>query len=472
MPFLAYLSTVQGRIAFWDTGEMQTVPWIFGIPHPTGFPAFVLSAGIFAHLVPLGTVAWRIAFFCAMLALGSVALVYGAIVRITGDRLSAACAGWLLAFGTFFWSYGARAEVHTMAVFWAALALYFALLGYYDEQPRAFAAAAAAFGMGIATHPIVLFVLPSLLVLALARLRRFSLRTACAALLLAAAPLLLYLYLPLRSHAVVAHNLDPAVALGKSPGAAIWNTDNPQTRAGFLRLVTGADFHAAQSVLHVADLPLYADNLQTFGWTMYREFTPVGIIAGVIGFVLLCRHRVVVAIALALAILLPSAFALSYPPVVEIERYFFIPMIAFALTIGLGITALWTGYRNLLRIPVAAAAIVLLFTSYGDAHLRSVNGAEEFIADVRILTPSNAIVIADWTRGTALAYAAYVERSMGRRTVDISWLNQERPYIRGWMNQRQVYYVGRPVLHRGILLCPISNEYPIYAVRLVPGQCR
>jgi 4-amino-4-deoxy-L-arabinose transferase-like glycosyltransferase len=225
-------------------------------------------------------------------------------------------------------------------------------------------------------------------------------------------------------------------------------------------------------VLHVADVPLYAENLHTFGWTMYREFTPVGIIAGVIGFVVLLRRRATVAIALLLAIALPSAFALSYPPVVEIERYFFIPMIAFALIAGLGITALAPAYRNLLRIPVAAAALVLLVTSYGDAHLRSVNGAEEFIARVRILTPSNAIVIADWTRGTSLAYAAYVERSMGDRIIDISWLNQDRPYVRRWMNERPVYYVGRAVLHRGILLCPLSSDYPIYAVRLVPGQCR
>ena len=451
---------------------MQTVPWIFGIPHPTGFPAFVIITGIFAHVFPLGTPAWRIAFFCTMLALACVAMVYSTIVTITGDRWSAACAGWLLAFGTFFWSYGARPEIHTMAAFWGALALYFALRGYYDERPRAFLAAAFSFGMGIATHPIVIFVLPSLLVLALARLRRFSLRSAVAALLLAAAPLLLYLYLPLRSHSIAAHHLDPAVALGKPAGGAIWNTDNPQTRSGFLRLVSGADFQAAESVLHVADVPLYADHLHTFGWTMYREFTPVGIIAGVIGFVVLLRRRATVAIALLLAILLPSAFALTYPPVVEIERYFFIPMIAFALTAGLGITALAPAYRNLLRIPVAAAAIVLLFVSYGDAHLRSVNGAEELIADVRILTPSNAIVIADWTRGTALAYAAYVEHSMANRSIDISWLNQDRPYVRRWMNERPVYYVGRPVLHRGILLCLLSNEYPIYAVRLVPGQCK
>lgn len=466
-----FLSTVQGRIAFWDTGEMQTVPWIFGIPHPTGFPAFVIIAGLFAHLFPLGTVAWRTAFLCAMLLVACVWLVYAAIVRITGDRWSAAVAGWLLAFGAFFWSYGDRAEIHTMAAFWALLALYCALCGYYERRASAFLAAAFAFGMGLATHPIVVFLLPSLLVCALARIRAFSLRSAAAALLLAAAPLLFYAYLPLRSHAVTALGLDSAIALGKPPGGAIWNTDNPQTYAGFMRLVTGADFQAGESVLHVADVPLYAAKLDTFGWTMYREFTPVGIIAGVICFAVLLRRRAVVAAALLLAILFPTAFALAYPPVVEIERYFFIPMIALALAIGLGITALPEHYRNLLRIPVGVAAVVLLALNYGDAHLRSVNGAEGLIAAVREVTPSNAIVVADWTRGTALAYATYVNHSLGNRTLDISWLAQDRRYLPRWMSERPVYYVGRPVLHPGLLLCPRSADYPIYVVRLVPGQC-
>lgn len=451
---------------------MQTVPWIFGVPHPTGFPAFVIITGVFARVFALGPVSWRVAFFCTMLMLGCVALVYAIIVSITGDRLTAICTGWLLAFGTFFWSYGARAEVHTMAAFWATLALYFALRGYYEERPRAFAGAAFALGMGLATHPIVLFVLPSLLVLAGSRYRRFSLRSAGLCVALALAPLLLYAYLPLRSHAVVSAGLDPAVALGKPLGAAIWNTDNPQTAQGFVRLVSGSDFKAARSLLQIADVPFYASKLQTFGWTMYREFSPVGIVAALIGFVVLARRRAAVAGALLLAIVLPSAFALAYPPVVEIERYFFIPMIAVALTIGLGVTVLAPRYRNMLRIPVALAALVLLVTSFSDARLRSGTGAEDLIAKVRELTPPNAIVVADWTRGTALAYASYVDRSLGNRTIEIAWPYQDMHYLQRWMRERPVYYVGRPIVHGQLSLCPLSNDYPVYTIRLEPGLCK
>lgn len=472
VPFVAFISTVQGRIAYWDTGEMQTVPCIFGIPHSTGFPAYVLIAGAFTHLFAIGTPAWRASFFCALLVLGCVALVYGAIVRITGDRLTAVCAAWLLAFGWFFWMYGDRAEIHTMAAFWAALVLYFGLRGYYDADRRAFAAAAFALGMGLATHPVVLFVFPSLLMLAVARRTLFDRRSCAAALALAIAPLALYAYLPLRSHAVVAQGLDPRAALGKPLGAAIWNTDNPQTRSGFIRLVSGADFAAARSVLGIANLPAYAGKAGIFGSAMYREFTPVGAAAACICFGILFRRRAIVAFALLSAVLLPAAFALAYPPVVEIERYFFIPMVAIATAIGLGITAVPEHYRNLLRIPIAGAAIFLLAANYSDARLRAGSGAEELIADVRTATPSNAIIIADWTRGTALAYAQYVNGDLKGRIIDIAWPFQDLRYLPRWLHGRPVYYVGRPVLRsRRLLLCRRSHDFPVYEVHLEPGHC-
>jgi 4-amino-4-deoxy-L-arabinose transferase-like glycosyltransferase len=472
LPFLAFISTLQGRIQYWDTGEMQTVPWIFGIPHPTGFPAYVLIAGAFAHVFAVGTVAWRTSLFCALLALGCVLLVYAIVVSITGDRWTAICAAWLLAFGWYFWVYGDRAEIHVVAAFCAALVLYFALRGYYDQDVRWFFAACAALGLGLATHPIVLFLMPSLLVLACARLNLFDWRRAAIALLLLVAPLSLYVYLPLRSHAIVAHGMDPNAVLGKPLGAAIANTDNPQTRAGFIRLVTGAEFHATRSIVRIFDISFYAKKLDVFGNAIYSEFSPVGCAAACICFGVLFRRRAVVALALLLAVLLPGAFALAYPPVVEIERYFFIPMIAIAAAVGLGITAFAPYYRHLLRIPLATAAVVLLVINYPDAHLHAVFGAEDLIAEVERVTPQNAIVMADWTRGTALAYARYVDGDLRGRTLDIAWPFQEVRYLRGWLRDRPVYYVGRivPGPHR-LRLCRVSQGYPVYSVQLEPARC-
>jgi hypothetical protein len=169
---------------------------------------------------------------------------------------------------------------------------------------------------------------------------------------------------------------------------------------------------------------------------------------------------------------LPAAFALAYPPVVEIQRYFFIPMIALAAVIGLGITALAPQYRNLLRIPLAVVALVLLVINYPDAHLRASFGAEDLIAEVDHATRQHAIIMADWTRGTALAYDKYVNGGLRGRTLDIAWPFQEVRYLRVWLQDRPVYYVGRivPGPHR-IRLCRVVQGYPVYSVQLEPAHC-
>jgi hypothetical protein len=48
-----------------DTAEAQTVPFILGIAHPTGFPAYTPAGWLFTHVVAFGTVAWRMNLFAA-----------------------------------------------------------------------------------------------------------------------------------------------------------------------------------------------------------------------------------------------------------------------------------------------------------------------------------------------------------------------------------------------------------------------
>ena len=42
VPLALFLATAYRDVGYWDTGEMDTVPYILGIAHPTGFPAYVL----------------------------------------------------------------------------------------------------------------------------------------------------------------------------------------------------------------------------------------------------------------------------------------------------------------------------------------------------------------------------------------------------------------------------------------------
>ena len=57
-------------IAFDDWGELQTVPHVLGVAHPTGYPVYILSAWLF-ELLPIGSVAFRANMFSAVCGRGA-----------------------------------------------------------------------------------------------------------------------------------------------------------------------------------------------------------------------------------------------------------------------------------------------------------------------------------------------------------------------------------------------------------------
>ena len=75
---VASLAMLPG-VAFWDTGELQTVGPLMGTAHPTGFPTYVLL-GWFASVVlqPLGEPAFRMNVLAAL----SVAVAAGVTVDL------------------------------------------------------------------------------------------------------------------------------------------------------------------------------------------------------------------------------------------------------------------------------------------------------------------------------------------------------------------------------------------------------
>ena len=63
---VAYAATLRSTVSFWDTGELETVPYMLGIAHPTASPAFVLLGWLFTHLWAVGPIAHRVDLMCAL----------------------------------------------------------------------------------------------------------------------------------------------------------------------------------------------------------------------------------------------------------------------------------------------------------------------------------------------------------------------------------------------------------------------
>src|SRR6185369_9597373 len=75
-------------VAFWDTGEFQTVLPIMGTAHPTGYPTYVLL-GFIGNIVltPLGEPAFRVTILSLLAVATAAAATVVLIQRLTGSTI-------------------------------------------------------------------------------------------------------------------------------------------------------------------------------------------------------------------------------------------------------------------------------------------------------------------------------------------------------------------------------------------------
>lgn len=465
-PFAIYAASARHDVWFWDTGEMDTVPWIAGIAHPTGFPAYVILGWLFSHLVPIGSVAFRMSLESAIAM--SVAAYF--VAKSVDDEgaipwIAMSCA-WLFAFGSLVWTHATRAEVHAVAMAAIAATIFFSLRWFREGARRDLFAAAFAMGTGFAVHPVVVLLVPGVLLLVAARGRNSSARdlaAACGIGLLSAA--IWFFYLPLRSGYVSAHALDPTTALGLT-GNAFWDYDHPASWSGFVALTQGSAFTPIDGLKAIFSSQTYR-LLPDYLGQLYSEMTSLGvsmIVGGIAAAWSISRTRTI-ALLLFGATCIP--FGLGFVPESDPHRYYLTSFLVGAILCG--DAALWLAKRLPYgsAIPAAivlAASMVLLakgrwiFAFAGDERARAI------VDDVRRATPPNAIVVSNWLDAPPLAYAAYVERSLGERIVEAAWLGDVAAKVPLWMKTRPVYAVGDDQSAPGFRLVVVSKHSAVSRV--------
>lgn len=471
-------------VDYWDTGEMQTVPWILGIAHPTGFPTFVLGGFLFSHLVPIGSVAFRMSLFSGIAMSCAAWCIFVCARELRVNPLFAFAGSLLFATTDLAWSRGTRTEVHALAVAACAILLTLAVRFVQRRDARLLPAIAVAAGLGIGVHPVVLFaLLPAAVLVAtgifggrrgIARPRIVARTIRGVVAGLALAPLL-YAYLPLRSAWLSAAHADPTLSLGIPAGRPYWDYDHPSSMAGFLREVSGSDFTVGAGLAAIVQPASYSRIPQAFFGPTIHDIGILAVVLAAIGAVLLPRRLPWPAAAGLLAGgLLAIVFATSFSSESDVARYFLIADWLIALCAALGAQGLAVAVRRTLRYfwrsgamsehiaysgeilrrrRLTAQALVFGVLALAVARSTSLHGerfwqqpadpgAEPLINRIIAETPPNAVVIANWTYATPLTYAAFVEQRLGRRIIETAWPADDAAYIPRWFQSRPVVIIN------------------------------
>jgi hypothetical protein len=128
---IIYGITKAPTVSFWDCGEFIASAYILGIPHPPGYPVYVIL-GRFMSMLPLSSeIAVRVNLLSVLGGAAAVFVAYWLIVRIVagsrdeipegrsriGIGVGALAGSLIMGFSNTFWSNAVEAEVYTLSMF-------------------------------------------------------------------------------------------------------------------------------------------------------------------------------------------------------------------------------------------------------------------------------------------------------------------------------------------------------------------
>lgn len=301
---ILYWRTAAPTVLPGDSGELQFAAWGFWLAHPTGYPLYLILGGLFQHLFPLGDPAFRLNLFSAVCSAAAVGVSTLVFWQVTHSRAASLIAAFTFAVSPLLWSQATRAEVYALNTLFVVVLSCLGLSWRARPQRATAIAFAVTFGLSLAHHRTTILLIPAFAALILNRLdwgdaghvlKRIGFYT-----LIAAVPLLLYLYVPLRAGATPYAVLDPSPA----PPIVIFE-NSPR---GWLANILGTGFAGALAF----DLPA----LLSGGGLLSRlgaQFNWLAVALGLLGYAaLLVRRRFAIAAFVILGTLVYAFFNAMY----------------------------------------------------------------------------------------------------------------------------------------------------------------
>lgn len=365
-----YVFTLAPSVMPGDYAEFQFCAAILGVPHPTGYPLYIMLGKLFT-LLPVGDVAYRVNLSSAVYMAGAVGVLYAVAVRLL--RLAGMGRYWwaagvgaaLFAVSPTPWSMSLVARSYALNALLVGCVL-FALASWREtRRARWFYAACLLIGLSIVHHGTTYVLLPAyglyLLLVEWERRRPLTadhrpptagdegrrtkderrpilrLMSGVLCLLLGLSPLLFLVY----------RFLDGA--------PYYWG--NPSSWKDFFNLLAGGPFHN-QVFGYGVDLGTQLGRIAFGIGELSGQYTPLGILVGLAGLAVLWRVRWAEAGLLSLMMLANFAFAMNYSLV---GYLYFIPTYliwGIFITVGVGWLARLLVGAGLKPAPMVRFAIL------------------------------------------------------------------------------------------------------------------
>jgi tetratricopeptide (TPR) repeat protein len=336
--FAIYAAGASRTIYVGDSGELATAVATLGIPHPSGYPLYVLSGKLWTLLVPVGSVAFRLSLFSAAAAALACALAFRFARTLGLSLVSSLLAAALLATSESFWSQANVQRVYALNAVFVLIASSAVLSWYRERTPAAFGWAVFSCALGATNHTFMAAFGLAFAIYAALSEPRIVTRTAYwgRGIAAVAAGLSPYLYLPIRSR------MNPPLDWG-----------NPETPAALADVVLRRSFWERAWVESPADA---AAAILDFVRSLPAEITAAGALLAATGLIAgFVRNPFTRFLGLVAAVNIAAVAWHGSRSDIFIWHRYYIPAYAMAALLA---AAGWDSFSS--RLPRAAAGLVLV----------------------------------------------------------------------------------------------------------------
>ena len=199
--FIIFLKTMNPTSFGYDTTWFHIQVAELSVGQTTGFPLAFLLGKLFTFL-PFGTIAYRLNMFSVFWGAATVTVFVMIISNLLKKEYYIALVSTLFfSFFRFFWIGTNRFEVYTFHTFLVGLVILFGIYWLQSKKNKYLYLYYLFIGFTLTNHPLSLFILPALVLFPVFADWRgvFKLKKVFIIIALIAAPILLYLYIPIRS---------------------------------------------------------------------------------------------------------------------------------------------------------------------------------------------------------------------------------------------------------------------------------
>lgn len=389
-----YLATLAPGLTWANTGadggDLITAAYTGGVPHPTGYPVYMLLARLF-QLLPVGSLALRTNLMSALATVSAAVLVYALVVRYLApdDPIrswpAGLASGFAFGLAPLVWSQAVITEVYALQSLFVVLVLYLStgvrLPGKDIDRLRGLT-----LGLAMGNHLTTVLLIPAVIPANVihrptpmsSSYWTFDWKSLLRQIAYLTLGLLIYLILPLRA--------------ASNP---VLNWGNPVTFDRFWWLVSGGLY---QGTLLFEPGGTWG-HIQLLVSVFLQQFGFIGLAVAVIGLVFFFQPSRLYFLTLYLMVT-SSIFSIVYD---SFDSYVYLTpaLISFSIWMGLGIDGLMKAVHR--RAPTLAWGLPLLLAlsllsllpgRWTQADASQDLRAEDFGQEVLAAAPANAVMFA------------------------------------------------------------------------------